>query len=330
MRNRNIIVNTQSILLLLLILGILWVAWLIKTVIISIFISLILALALEPFVVWLNKKRIPNGLSVLIVMLIFVAVLAGLGSFALVPFAQQSRFLINNLPQYLESAVTIPGFQGYVDELSKAFSGNISGTASNIVNTTIGVFSGALSTMVVLVFTTYILIDFNGIRDMFVNIFLTDEKDKIKSLLVRIENKLGAWLRGQLVLMLIIGVATYLGLILLGVDYALALAVIAGLLEIVPILGPIISAVPALIMGFVISPVTGFAVIGLYLLIQQLESNLIVPKVMQKAVGFNPLVTIIALMVGGQLMGIVGAILAVPIVIVAVEVVKFLVKEQRS
>ena len=120
MRNRNIIVNTQSILLLLLILGILWVAWLIKTVIISIFISLILALALEPFVVWLNKKRIPNGLSVLIVMLIFVAVLAGLGSFALVPFAQQSRFLINNLPQYLESAVTIPGFQGYVDELSKA------------------------------------------------------------------------------------------------------------------------------------------------------------------------------------------------------------------
>ena len=165
---------------------------------------------------------------------------------------------------------------------------------------------------------------------MFVNIFLTDEKDKIKSLLVRIENKLGAWLRGQLVLMLIIGVATYLGLILLGVDYALALAVIAGLLEIVPILGPIISAVPALIMGFVISPVTGFAVIGLYLLIQQLESNLIVPKVMQKAVGFNPLVTIIALMVGGQLMGIVGAILAVPIVIVAVEVVKFLVKEQRS
>ncbi len=145
----------------------------------------------------------------------------------------------------------------------------------------------------------------------------------------RIELKLGGWLRGQIILMLIIGISTYIGLTLLGVEYALALAVIAGILEIVPIIGPILSAIPALIVAFTVSPIAGFGVIGLYILIQQLENHLVVPKVMQKAVGFNPLVTIIVLMIGGNLLGLMGAILAIPIAIVVIEMIRYFLYENH-
>jgi predicted PurR-regulated permease PerM len=103
---------------------------------------------------------------------------------------------------------------------------------------------------------------------------------------------------------------------ILGVPSALPLAILAGLLEIVPTIGPVIAAVPAVLVGFTVSPVIGIAVASLYFLVQQLENHLIVPKIMQKAVGVNPLVTILSLGVGFQLGGPIGAILAVPILIV--------------
>lgn len=324
MKNQNIVISTQTILLTLLIAGLVWVLWLIKSVLLTLFISLILALALEPFVEWLKSKGIHHGLSVLIVVFTLIASLAGITSIAIAPFINQIRFLGENLPQYLNAIISLPGLEQYAQQFNIAFSKSIDDAAGNFLTATIGAFSGVVSSVVVLVFTTYILIDFNGIRDVFVGLFIGEKQVEVKSLLVKIENKLGAWLRGQIVLMFIIGLVTYVGLLILGVDYALALAVIAGLLEIVPIVGPIVSSVPALIIGFVISPFTGLGVLGLYVLIQQLENNLIVPKVMQKAVGFNPLVTILVLLVGAKLLGVIGAILAVPVAIIISEVYKYL------
>jgi predicted PurR-regulated permease PerM len=114
--------------------------------------------------------------------------------------------------------------------------------------------------------------------------------------------------------MFIIGLTTYIGLTILGIEYALPLAVIAGLLELVPTIGPIISSVPAILIALVQSPVLAIAVAALYLLIQQAENNIIVPKVMERAVGVLPLVTILALLIGGTLFGVVGAVIAVPTV----------------
>jgi predicted PurR-regulated permease PerM len=122
--------------------------------------------------------------------------------------------------------------------------------------------------------------------------------------------------RGELTLVLVIGLLSFVGLTLLGIPYALPLAVIAGVMEIVPVVGPIIAAVPAIAAALLISPVFALATAALYFVIQQLENHLIVPTVMNRAVGLNPLMTIIALMIGGRLLGIGGAILAVPIVVV--------------
>ncbi|MDQ5981520.1 MAG: hypothetical protein QG570_269, partial [Patescibacteria group bacterium] len=133
--------------------------------------------------------------------------------------------------------------------------------------------------------------------------------------------------RGQLTLMVLMGVVTYIGLVIIGVPYPVALAVLAGLFEIVPIIGPTIAAIPAVIIAFAVSPLMGLATLIFYILIQQAENSLIVPKIMQKAIGFNPLVTIIVLMVGGEVLGIIGVILSVPIAIIAVEIFKYLVKK---
>jgi len=127
-----------------------------------------------------------------------------------------------------------------------------------------------------------------------------------------LEHHLGGWIRAQLILMSLIGVLVYLGLTILGIEFALPLAILAGLLEIIPNFGPTMAAVPAILMGFAISPLTGIAVGALYFLIQQLENSLIVPQVMKRTVGFNPVVTIIALMIGFKLGGAFGAVLAIP------------------
>ena len=133
-------------------------------------------------------------------------------------------------------------------------------------------------------------------------------------------------MRGQLLLMLAIGLATFLGLILLGIPYALPLAILAGLLEIIPTLGPIIAAIPSIIIGFGISPFIGFAVAFLALLVQQLESYFLVPKVMEKSVGVSPIVTLLALAVGAKLAGIAGVFISMPVLITS----QVLLKEYLS
>jgi predicted PurR-regulated permease PerM len=123
-------------------------------------------------------------------------------------------------------------------------------------------------------------------------------------------------MRGQLALSFIIGGAAYLGLSILSVPYALPLAILAGIMEVVPVIGPIVSAIPAILIAYLISPFLALMVALIYFVIQQLENHLIVPQVMNKAVGLNPLVVILAIAIGGRLLGISGALLAVPITVV--------------
>lgn len=315
----NIHIDTRSILMFFGILLGLYVVYLIVDVLILIFLGLILALALEPFVELLKKKRFPHSVAVLSVILLTLVVVGILGSIAFAPLIQQTRSLITNVPFYAEKSVSIPGIEKYTDALLN----QLNGSGEKIFNFTLDAFNGALSGLVMVVFTIYLLLDFANFRKLFIGIFHPRRRKDIEKTLIIIESKLKDWLRGQIILMLIIGTLSYVGLLILGLEeYALALAVIAGLLEVIPIIGPIIALVPAAIIGFTISPAMGIGVVGLYTMIQQFENYFIVPKVMQKAVDLNPLITIVAFMIGGQLMGIIGAIISLPVLIIISEVAK--------
>jgi predicted PurR-regulated permease PerM len=144
--------------------------------------------------------------------------------------------------------------------------------------------------------------------------FHKERHEMVFRTLGQIDEKLGAWLRGQLVLSATIGVVTFLALTILGVPYALPLAVLAGVLEVIPTLGPTLAAIPAVIVALTITPSLALIVIITYVIIQMLENNFLVPKIMQKAVGLNPVIVIIGVMVGANLMGVTGALLSIPFI----------------
>jgi predicted PurR-regulated permease PerM len=328
MVDKDIRISVQTILIFLAILSGVWLLWLVKGVLLILFISVILALLLEPGAEWLRRRGVPNSVAAASVVLLLVLIFVSVASVAIFPIQQISRLLVT-LPVYIETLMKSPMISGYQLQINNAIYGQLSQTVGGVISATLGAFSGLLNLVVILVFTVYLLMDFKNLKSMFTKLFPKEYQNDVVAVMSRIEVKLGGWLRGQLILMIIIGVATYIGLSFLGIDYALALAVIAGTLECVPTIGPIMSAIPAIIVAFVISPVAGFIVIGLYILIQQLENSFLVPKIMQKAVGFNPLVTIVVLLVGGKLLELVGAILAIPISIVIVEITRYFLYEKH-
>jgi predicted PurR-regulated permease PerM len=178
----------------------------------------------------------------------------------------------------------------------------------------VATFFGGVFSLIVIIIITYYLSLYNQPMKRKIRSFLPAKYQPYFSHLVaRMQDKIGLWLRGQLMLCLIIFFMVLIGLSLLGVKYVWVLALLAGLSEIIPYFGPIIGAVPAVFIAFTQSPELGLATLVLYFFIQQSENYLIVPKVMQKAVGLNPVVIIIAMLIGAQVAGVFGILLAVPV-----------------
>jgi predicted PurR-regulated permease PerM len=144
------------------------------------------------------------------------------------------------------------------------------------------------------------------------DLFEDIEVKKISLIAERAQKRMSSWFWGEVVLMFVVGILTYIGLTIFGIKYAFALAVLAGLLEVIPTMGPIISAVPAILIGLSQSPVLGISMVALYFVVQQLENNLVVPYIMKKVTGLHPITILIALVIGGKLAGVLGVILAVP------------------
>lgn len=299
-----------------------WSLYIIRGLAITILMSAILSLGILPLVDYLEKKKIPRGLSVVIMVVLFLALLVTMGFAIFTAAINQIKALITSIPSYVEALTNIPELAPFAEVLqdkSGEFVGNLSQLA---VDSTIGAFSGIAIAISLVTMVAYITIEFYSIRDFFLKLFKPEKRKYYDDFLKSIEIQLGYWLRGQLSLMLIVGTLSYIGLLLLGVDYALALAVMAGLLEFIPYIGPIIATIPAAIVGFGMSPVMGVGVIGLYIIIQQVENNIIIPKVMQKAVGLNPVVTLLVVLIGNALFGILGAIIAVPLTLVIYIIIK--------
>ncbi|MEK7598564.1 MAG: AI-2E family transporter [Patescibacteria group bacterium] len=322
MEKRQIDISTGIIFRAILIILALWFLYLVRDVIALIFVSILIVSAIDPAVDWMQKKKIPRSVGVSIIYLFILAVISLSVSFLIPPLVEQFRDFSQKIPQFSQA------LSGFTDDL-KIFFGNenvvggqqaISGFGSEfsslsgkIFTRTVGFFSGFISVIVILAMAFYMAVKENGIKNFIVSVTPEKHKQYAAHLTERIKIKMGRWMQGQLVLMVIIFALDFIGLSLLKVPYALALALFAGIMEVVPYLGPIISAFPGVILGFTISPFTGFMAILLYWLAQQFENYVVVPQIMKKAVGLNPITVIVALLIGIKLGGIFGAILAIPI-----------------
>lgn len=310
MNNHKIDISHKTIFFLTAFLALLWGLFLIRDVIILLFVAVIFMSALSPIVTRLEKLKIPKALAIALIYIVIISAVASLITFVVTPFTEQTATLTSNLPQYLVALIPETGF---IDRsvIQQEF-GNFS---KNALEVSLTVFNNFLAFISIAVLTFYLLLERDNLDKLLAQFFIRKE-ERIRKTTKRIEEKLGSWMRGQIALTLIIGVTSYIGLTVLGVPYAVPLAIFAGIMEIVPVIGPIISAIPAIMVALLISPVLAGLVALLYFVIQQLENHLIVPQVMKKAVGLNPLVVILAVAVGGRLLGISGALLAVPITVV--------------
>ena len=288
----------------------LWVLYEVRSIVVLFFISFILATAINPLAIVARRKKIPIMIPIFIIYLIVILALSFIVVSLVPAVIEQSSALFESVPSYFTALE-----QTFNIDFVNSFSSNYLTTApTNILKFAGGLFSNIINIFAVFFITYYIIIERSYLHQYLTNFFgKSDKEEKVENLILTIEQIVGGWIRGELILMAIIGFMTYLSLILLGIPYALPLAVLAGILEIVPNLGPTIAAIPAIFMGLTISPVIGLCALGTSILIQQLENNLIVPKVMQSATGAKPLATILVLLIGFTLGGVAGAILAMPI-----------------
>ncbi len=284
----------------------LWFLYTIRAVLVAVLIASILMFALNPLVTILERKKLPRSLAILVLFIGIFLVLSGVIAAITPPLVDQTKSLIDQLPTIIQN---LGGLK--IDQ--RVLSDQLGSLPKNIARIIIGTFSNLVAMFTLFILTYYFLSERANLHRYLVFLFGSDKTErKAEEFVDKLEHEIGGWVRGQLTLMVIIGLMTYVGLLILGVSYALPLAILAGILEIIPNIGPTISMIPAVLVALAASPVTALATVALFFLVQQFENNIIVPKVMQRAVGVKPLVTIISLMIGVKVAGILGAILAVP------------------
>lgn len=289
-----------------------YLLFLVKDIIALFFIVLILTASFRPIINKWSKKigRIP---AVSILIILAVAILATVISLVIPPVISQSKQLIESIPDLITKYQIIrehlPNLQESLNTLSK----NIGSITGGFVSVTAGIFGGIVAFFAAIVMTVYMLLSKDSISLVIKSVVAPDQHESVLALARKISRKVGDWFRGQMLLGLIIGVLDYIGLMIIGAPYALTLALLSGVLEIIPTIGPLISGTIAVLVTLGSSPIKALFVALLYIIVQQLENSLIVPKVMQKAVGLSPVVIILAILTGAKLMGVVGAVIAVPI-----------------
>ncbi len=320
---RKIEISHRTIIFTVVFLILLWFLFYIRDIILVFFVSLLIMTILNPLVTRLSKYKVPRALSVIFVYLILFSIIGVSLAAITPPLVYQSTSFANNLPHFVKNL-------GVSTLFSEQIVGNlisqIGTLPAQVARFTVSIFSNVLGVVTMLIFSFYLLLERDKLDDQLSFLLGQKQKREVGRLIDLLEVKLGGWARGQLTLMLTVGVATFIGLTLLGVPFALPLSILAGLLEIIPYFGPVISAIPAVLISVGISPLAGFATAALYFLVQQLENYILVPKIMEKSVGVNPITTLLSLAIGFRLAGVIGIIISVPVAIT----VQVLAKEYFS
>ena len=345
-KNINITLSSASFFKAVMVLLLFVLLYVLKDLVLVMLTAVVVASAIEPATRWFGKYKLPRVPAVILIYLSVFTTLFVIFYIFIPPLFQQASVLADTLPKYLESLDLMKPLGGigttqteqFVGSFKGAFSlkdtltsfqNAIAGVSGNALEAVSIVFGGVFSFFLVVIISFYLAVQEKGIEDFLQIITPVKHEKYIADLWHRSQAKIGKWMQGQLLLGLLIGVLVYLGLTILGVEYALILALLAAFAELIPLFGPIIAAVPAIALGFLDSATLGLMVIGLYVIIQQFENHLIYPLVVRKVVGVPPLLVILALIVGGQLAGFLGILISVPVAAAIVEFTDDIQKEKR-
>ncbi len=305
------------------VLFILWFVYFIRDVIAVFFVALILSAIIDPLADWFQTRKVPRAVGVLIVYIALFSILGLIIGVLLPPLIQEVRDLASNFSavwsrlvegaELLRDYSTQSGFSQNVQQGLSSVQSALGRAVGGVFTTIVNIFGGLISFVLILVLTFYMVIQEDALKRMFKALVPDRYQSFTSSTFGKIQRKISAWVRGQLILCLIIGIMVYVGLSILGVNYALVLGIFAALMEFVPYAGPFLGGVVAVFFALSQSTTKAFLVVILFIIIQQLENNILVPKVMQRAVGLNPIISILALVAGAKIAGVAGALFAIPI-----------------
>lgn len=302
-----------------------WFVYLVVDVLLLLFAAIVVAAAIEPIASFFQRYHVPRPLTVALVYVLVVLVLVGVLTLMIEPLTTQVRQLAMMAPNTVNLVRDVLPFipetvaadiLGSVQQGLMRLGDNLTNVGLNIFYQTRTFVAGIFTTLFVFVLAFYLTVERDALKKFVRIVTPAAHLAYVEDAINRANKQAGRWMLAQLALGLIIGVIVWVGLTIIGVPYALLLGIIAGVLEIIPYIGPIIAAILGVLIGFSQSLVLGLVVLLFYVAVQQFENHVLVPNVMRKAVGLHPLTTIIAILLGARLAGVVGIILAIPLVTV--------------
>ncbi len=325
LKDTRIEITPKSILIFFGIWLALYFLWLVRDVLVVLFLSLIVMATLSSSVNWLERLIKWRTLAVLIVFFLIGAVVVLLITPLIPPLIAQTQEVVNNLPQYTEQASWLANFSQQVKNwwLASGYSlrnlaDSLSQSGSQIFQFTGSVLTVIGAAIIIIIISFYGLIAEKGLKSNLKRYLPKNRQQDYWQIGRKIYQALGAWLRARIVLGIVVGILVGVGLKLLGLPFALLLGVLAGILDIIPVLGPVFAAIPALLIGFALSPLTGVLVLIWLLIVYQVENYLLLPKIMGRVLGLSPVWVLVALVLGAKLGGIVGVVIAIPAAAVVV------------
>lgn len=318
--------------------GAVLVAYLLRDVLLMLYVSSLLAIGLSPAVRRIERSRlvfgrlrIPRWLAILTLYVAFLSFVAIVLALVVPPLVSQIQQLAQNLPGYVDRVQRTLVERHLIQKrwswsdlfMNLQAPGFAITSLFGAVQGVIGVL-GAVVTVIILPF--YLLLESAAIHAFFIRLAKPHNRRQADRMAHAVTIKVGAWLGGQLLLGAIIGTTATIGFWLIGVPYFYVLGLIAAVGEMIPVVGPILAAVPAILLGWTVSPQTALIVLAYCWVQQFIENNLLVPRIMERQVGVSPVTIMIALLVGTTLLGFMGAILAVP----SAAIVQVIVQEQLA
>lgn len=321
--NEHVETGTKVALRLAILVAVAYFLYLVRDVVLVVLFAILTAAALSPAIARLRKWRLSRTAAVIITYAVVLLGGAVLLSVFLPLFFSEVKGFLANWPEYAKRLDTfMSGVEGYLDTLGIDFQkdqffqdieGNIALWLSDILSTTVSLFQSFIHLIGFFFLALYLSLEEKGIEKLFLLLTPKEYHTQALSIASRMQGKVSQWFFGQVLLMLIAFAMYFVGLSLLGVPYALAIAFFGGVMEILPYIGPVIAAIPAILVGLLVSPVLGISALIFYVVAHQAEAHIIAPQVMKHSAGLNPVALIVAILIGADLAGPLGIILSVPI-----------------
>lgn len=322
-----------------------YVFWILRDLVLLVLTAIIIASAIEPWVAFFIRRGLPRFISALLVYVSVFGSVFALLYFFFPPIVADAAGFFSAMPAYLDTlniSATFPtlanpstalsaaqGSQSFLQTLL-SFQSLFTTKSGGVVQLVTAIFGGIFSLLLIIVLSFYFALQDTGVDDFLRLVMPVKYEDYSVDLWKRSQKKIGLWMQGQILLSVIVAILVYLGLLIIGIPYALLLSVFTAIAEIIPVFGSLIAGAVAVIVAYASGGVPlGLIVAGLYVVVNQFESNLIYPLIVKKIVGIPPLLVIVALIAGYTLAGYLGVVLSVPVAAVILEFINDFDKRKR-